>query len=150
MKRLAKQDLVEAWISSEYDQLGLALQKPLEVEHTYRGPQFGHSSTFAYVRLRCEPAPELAFTVEAWPPADVEQQEWEQFCDGIAVAMVNGLMCAPEVPHSRVHVTLAEARCDGMMSNRSSFYRATRGALDTLLTHGSWAWDLPFPEQLSG
>lgn len=141
--KLSKTALMEAWISSEFDARGLALQRAIQVEYEYHGPQFGATAVFAYVRFHCEPADELTFEVDAWPPTDVEEDEWEQFCEGMGVALIDGLMCAPQVHHSRVRVVLRQARCDGMMSNRKAFYRAARGAMQALVDNGSWAWDLP-------
>jgi len=47
------------------------LVKPCSVEYEHQGKQWGHPSTFAYVRFECLPAEALSLEVSATWPADL-------------------------------------------------------------------------------
>jgi hypothetical protein len=102
------------------------------VQHEYRGKQFGHPSTYAFVRFECAPADDLSFESRAsWPSTvlhDEQTQVEQAIAESVADALLSGLY-----QHSGCAVTLADVRWDDVCSGVASFMRATNFAMQDLL-----------------
>jgi hypothetical protein len=102
------------------------------VEHEYRGEQFGHPSTYAFVRFYCAPSDGLRFeSTAAWPStvSNTEQTLFERaIAEGVADALLSGTY-----QHSGCVLTLIEIRYDEVCSSEVAFMRATAAAMQVLL-----------------
>ncbi len=110
----------------------LRLVAPCTVEHEFKAKQFGHPSTYAFVRFECRPAEDLTFEMAApWPP-----EHTADYCqllhDAMSAAMVDVLV-ASEEPHTGCSLSCIEVRWDEVSSSERSFYHATRAAMIALL-----------------
>jgi hypothetical protein len=108
------------------------LALPKNVQYEFRG-QFGHPSSYASVRLGCIPADDLSFSVcAAWPATVTEDYQAElelAIAESIADSLLDGLY-----QHTGCALTLSDVRYDEIGSSAASFMRATKGAIEELLT----------------
>jgi hypothetical protein len=119
------------------------LASTTHVEHEYRGGQWGHHSTYAFVRFECSPADDLIFESRAsWPSTvyESEQAELERaVAETVADALLSGLY-----QHSGCIVTLVEVRYDDVCSSVASFMIATESAVKDLLAA---KWTIIFKDE---
>jgi hypothetical protein len=110
------------------------LESVRTVQHEFRG-QFGHPSSYAYVRFECAPADDLSFEARvSWPPSALG--EGPRFERVIAESVADELL-AGVYQHSGCAVTLVEIRYDEVGSSEAAFMRAAKAAMQDLLG-GDW------------
>ena len=129
--------IVETWMAKKLAGGRRRLRAPTVVDFTYRGPQWGHPSNFAGVKLRCEPAAEFGFQSVAQLPPVLTDVYFAQ----IAVAVRGGTLDAlvgTDYPGLGVSITLTEVEWDDVMSSEVAFARAGRGAAAKLLAEAAW------------
>jgi hypothetical protein len=101
------------------------------VQHEFRG-QYGHPSSYAFVRFECVPAEDLSLEVRtSWPstvPEDYRTKLERTIAESVADVLLDGLY-----QHTGCAVTLIEVRYDELGSSEVSFMRATRSAMQDLL-----------------
>lgn len=122
------------------------LEESLIVEQEYRR-QFGHPSSYAYVKFKSEPAETLTFNSSAdWngnlSAAYIVAME-RAVCEGI----VDGLFAASIYPYRGCALTLCQVKWDDIGSSEAAFYRATKEAMIQLIENGKWkirtkAWQI--------
>jgi hypothetical protein len=94
------------------------LESVRTVQHEFRG-QFGHPSSYAYVRFECAPADDLSFEARvSWPPSALG--EGPRFERVIAESVADELL-AGVYQHSGCAVTLVEVRYDEVGSSEAAF-----------------------------
>jgi len=100
------------------------------IEHEFRG-QFGHSSSYAYVRFECIPADDLSFEVRAsWPSTVTNDTKLE-----LAVAEgVADVLLADVYQHSGCRIVLVDVRYDEIGSSEAAFLKAATLAMRSLLS----------------
>jgi hypothetical protein len=102
------------------------------VEYEYRGAQYGHPSTYAFVRFECAPADKLSFQARtSWPSAVSDDY-------GIALELaiaegVADVLLDDTYQHSGCAVTLVEIRYDEICNSERAFMIAAKGAMQHLL-----------------
>jgi hypothetical protein len=101
------------------------------VQHEFRG-QYGHPSSYAFVRFECVPADDLSLEVSASWPATVSEDDRTVFevtiAESVADLLLDGLY-----QHTGCALTLAEVRYDEIGSSEVAFMKATRSAIQDLL-----------------
>jgi hypothetical protein len=120
---------------------GRRLVTPCTVEHEYQGKQWGHPSTYAFVRFECAPAQELVFEMLGeWPP-HLTADYCRHLHDAMSAAIVDVLV-ATDDPHTGCSLNCSEVKWDDVTSSEQSFYRATKAAM-TALREREWspAWN---------
>ncbi|WP_284620789.1 hypothetical protein [Aquabacterium humicola] len=111
---------------------------PVEVEFEFKG-QFGHPSSYAYVRLRAEPADELAFSASVAWPEEFDQEYARRIQDTVAEAIVDGLLGREnEYPYRGCSVQLIGFRWDSVGGSERAVHRATVKAVELLRANASW------------
>jgi hypothetical protein len=113
------------------------LDAPCSIEHEYRGKQWGHPSTYAFVRFECTPANDLVFKMGTTWPVHLEADYCRRLQDAMCAAIVDGLV-GTEVPHVGCSLICTEVKWDDVASSEMSFYRATRAAM-TALCERKWS-----------
>jgi hypothetical protein len=135
---LALDDLLATWRRCKTRFTGRRLDAPCSVEHEYQGKQWGHPSTYAFVRFECAPAQSLVFEMRVqWPPhltADYRRLLEE----AIGAAIVDALVAADR-PHIGCSLTCTHVKWDDVASSEFAFYRATRAAMTTLRDSEKWS-----------
>jgi len=105
------------------------------VEYEFRG-QFGHPSSYAFVRFECATADDLSFQVRAsWPPT-VSEGDRTRVELGIAEAVADTLL-EGIYQYSGCAIVLVDVRWDDVGSSVAAFMRATKSAMQQLLA-GDW------------
>jgi hypothetical protein len=107
------------------------LRSSQAVQDEFRG-QFGHPSSFAFVRFECAPADDLSFEIRAaWPSTVSEGDRTDVelgIAEGIADVLLDGLY-----QHSGCTIVLLEVRWDDVGSSVAAFMKATRSAMRHLI-----------------
>ncbi|HLJ87057.1 MAG TPA: hypothetical protein VKZ53_09540 [Candidatus Angelobacter sp.] len=117
------------------------LVSPMAVQHEFCR-QFGHPSSYAFVRLECVPADDLSFEVRALWPLTVSKEERMECERAIAESIGDMLLDGP-YPHSGCALALVEVGYDAIGSSVYAFMQAARSALQDLLAA---KWNLvPLP-----
>jgi hypothetical protein len=115
-----------------------ALESPHEVEYEFKG-RYGHPSSYAYVKLRAEPATELGFAVAVEWPEEFDAEYAERIQNAVGEAVVDGLISAPNTyPYRGCHVQLIGFRWDRVGGSEAAVARATSKAIELLREHGRW------------
>lgn len=111
------------------------LAAPQTIQYEFRR-QFGHPSSYAFVRFDCRPADDLSFEACAAWPATVSESEQSGLEQAIAEAIADVLL-AGLYQHSGCALRLIEVRYDAVGSSQASFMEATKRAMQELLD-GGW------------
>ena len=105
------------------------------VEREFR-VQFGHPSSYAFVRFECAPADDLTFQARASWPSTVSEGERTHVELGIAEALADTLL-EGVYQHSGCAIVLVDVRWDDVGSSVAAFMRATKSAMQQLVA-GDW------------
>jgi hypothetical protein len=111
------------------------LRSSQAVEYEFRG-QFGHPSSYAFVRFECAPADDLSFQVRASWPTTVSEGDRTHVELGIAEGVADMLL-EGVYQHSGCAVVLVDVRWDDVGSSVAAFMRATKSAMQQLVA-GDW------------
>lgn len=114
------------------------LSAPLEVSHEFRGPQAGHPSNYASVRILADPADDLAVECTASLPESVTVAGRDSLLRAIESAAVDEMVAAEWYPFSGCRLIVRDIGWDDVMSSEVALYKATRGALARLRREGAW------------
>jgi hypothetical protein len=112
------------------------LVAPCTVEHEFQGKQWGHPSTYAYVRFECAPAEQLAFEMRSGWPRQLTADYCQRLHDAMSAAIVDVLV-ATDDPHTGCSLSCVDVKWDDVTSSEQAFYRATRAAM-TALCEQEW------------
>jgi hypothetical protein len=127
-------EILSVWRQWKSRSVGRRLAAPCMVEHEYQGKQWGHPSTYAFVRFECMPAQELVFEMRAkWPP-HLTPEYRRLLHQAMAAAIVDGLV-ATDDPRTGCSVSCIDVKWDDVTSSERAFYRATRAAMTALCEH---------------
>ncbi len=111
-----------------------------EVEFEFKG-RYGHPSSYAYVKLRAEPATELSFTVSVEWPDEFDAEYAVRIQDTVAEAVVDGLIASPNTsPYRGCHVQLVGFRWDSVGGSEVAVARATSKAIELLREQAQWSF----------
>ena len=115
------------------------LDAPCSVEFEYQDKQFGHASTFAFVRFDCVPSENLSVEMRARWPANLATDYCRLVEDAIRAAIVDVLV-AVDVPFVGVAITCIDVKWDDITSSEVAFYRAAKGAMTSLRDQHTWSF----------
>ena len=133
-------ELLDGWRQSKRRSRPRRLGAPVSVEHEYQGKQWGHPSTYAFVRFECRPADDLTFELQGdWPP-QLDADYRRLLLNAMSAAIIDVLVANANPPHTGCAVTCTEVRWDDITSSEMAFYRATRAAMTTLLEQHDSSW----------
>jgi hypothetical protein len=133
--RLKQTELATLQIEAKLSRNYYRLVAPTSVEHELRR-QFGHPSSYAFVRFECVPGDELIFEAVASWPESVSPSYGAALDRMIAEGVADGLL-DDVYPHSGCTVTLVETRYDEIGSSEAAFLWAATRAMTTL-KEGKW------------
>src|SRR3954465_11767206 len=91
------------------------LRQPITVEYEFKG-QFGHPSSYAFVRFECQPAEKLSFQSTAVWPEDLTADWVSGLEAAICQAIVDGLVCSSDMPFVGCSLNLVEIKYDEISS----------------------------------
>jgi hypothetical protein len=133
-------EAVDRWRQSKSRGRSKRLDAPCSRQHEYRGRQFGHPSTYAFVRFDCVPADSFAFETRAAWPNSLSPNYCALLEAAMAAAIVDALLAGVEDPHTGCRLTCVEVKWDEVASSERAFYRATREAMISLRDEATWSW----------
>jgi hypothetical protein len=133
--------IVGGWREWKSRIVGRRLVTACAVEHEYQGKQWGHPSTYAFVRFECAPAEDLLFEMRGAWPSHLTPDYCRLLRDAMSAAIVDVLL-ATDDPHRGCSLHCTEVRWDDVASSERAFYRATREAM-TVLREREWS---PMPK----
>jgi hypothetical protein len=107
------------------------LASSVTIESEFRG-QWGHPSSYAFVRLECVPADDLSFESHAKWPSTVSDNYRAELEQSIAESVADELL-SDVYQHSGCAVALVEVGFDDVGSSVAAFMRATKSAMKDLL-----------------
>jgi len=108
------------------------LSSAKSIEHEFRG-QFGHPTSYAFVRFDCAPDDELSFEARALWPTNVPEEYRRELELAIAEAIADALLVGV-YPHTGCALTLVEVRYNEIGSSVAAFMEATKSAMVQLIT----------------
>jgi len=111
------------------------LRSSQTIEYEFRG-QFGHPSSYAFVRFECAPADDLSFQVRASWPSTVSEGDRTHVELGIAEAVAD-ILLEGVYQQSCCAIVLVDVRWDDVGSSVAAFMRATKSAMQQLVA-GDW------------
>jgi hypothetical protein len=111
------------------------LRSSQAVEYEFRG-QFGHPSSYAFVRFECAPADDLSFQVRASWPTTVSEGDRAHVELGIAEGVAD-ILLEGVYQHSGCAIVLVDVRWDDVGSSVAAFMGATKSAMQQLVA-GEW------------
>ena len=111
------------------------LASSVTVDHEFRG-QFGHPSSYAYIRFECAPADDLSFESRASWPSTVSEGDRAQVELAVAEAIADTLLKGV-YQHSGCAIVLVDVRWDDVGSSEAAFMKATESAMQQLVA-GHW------------
>ena len=128
--------LLHRWVTGKLTRAFRRLRAPVAVEFEFRR-QFGHPSSYAYVRLQATPADRLSFESNALWPGDVSPDEARHFERAVVEGLIDVLFAALE-PHRGCSVTLTAVRHDAVGSSFAAFHAAAVKAAERLVQEAAW------------
>lgn len=115
------------------------LKESVMLEYEFKGAQFGHPSTYAFVRFEIVPSEELCFdSIIDWTPHTFSDGSAELHEVLICEAIVDGLVCNSTTPYSGCSLKLIDIKYDEVSSSPAAFYKATKAVLAELIKIGKW------------
>src|SRR6266536_1781716 len=78
-----EREIIERWLEDKLGGSRRRLRAPGAAEFTYQGPQWGHPSNFAAVKMRCEPSDALTFRSVAVAPPAISEAYFEKILAAI-------------------------------------------------------------------
>ncbi len=127
-----EREIIERWLEDKLGGSRRRLRAPGAAEFTYQGPQWGHPSNFAAVKMRCEPSDALTFRSVAVAPPAISEAYFEKILAAIRGGILDAIL-ATDHPALGMSVTLTEIGWDDGMSSEVAFARArsrSRGQAD--------------------
>jgi hypothetical protein len=114
------------------------LTTPMEVEFEFKG-RLGHPSSYAYVKVRVEPAEELSFDALVTWPEEFDQEYTRRIQDSVAEAVIDGLLGREDdYPYRGCSVHLVGFRWDPVGGSERAVRRATVKAIELLRVGAKW------------
>lgn len=135
---LSQREILETWQRGKSERQFYRLTSEVEGAFEYRGPQFGHPSNYASIRIHA--APSSVFNLDSaviYPPS-VSTTYASQLLLAIGRAAVDEFFAAGWYPYRGCSLTALEVGWDEIMSSEVAIYLAARGALSDLRRLGSW------------
>jgi hypothetical protein len=139
IRTLRFEEMMDSWRHCKDRFTGRRLDANATVEHEYQGKQWGHPSTYAFVRFDCVPADGLSFEMRAqWPPHLTG--DYTPLLERAMCAAVVDVLVAADDPHVGCAITCTDVRWDDVTSSERAFYRATRAAMTALREQHKWSF----------
>ncbi len=130
--------LVSNWQQSKPRSTALRLAEPCLKEQEYKRDQFGHPSSYAFVRFECLPADSLSFEMDTAWPGHLTPEYSRLLEHAISAAIVDVLLASSADAHRGCSLKCVEVRWDDVCSSEVAFYRATRATMTKLLNEEKW------------
>lgn len=138
--RMNQEQLLASWRQFKSRTASKRLVEPYSAEYEYQGPQFGHPSTYAFVRFDCQPAEHLSFEMGAAWPGHLGRDYTVRLEDAMGAAITDLLVASSEHPLLGCSLKCVEVRWNDIGSSEIAFYRATSIAMAKLRDEGSWSF----------
>jgi hypothetical protein len=131
-----EREIIESWLEDKLGGSRRRLRAPGAAEFTYQGPQWGHPSNFAAVKMRSDPPMRSLSGPSPWrrplSPKRISRRSSRRFAAGSSTRFL------PLITQLGMSVTLTEIGWDDVMSSEVAFARAARGAAGKLIAEGEW------------
>ena len=135
---LRERDILDSWQAAKLTRRFYRLTTEIVAAFEFRGPQFGHPSNYAAIKVIAAPSDEFSLDSAAVYPPSVPHQEANQLLLAVGLAAVDELFVADWYPYRGCKVTVQEVGWHEIMSSEMAMYRAARGAFSELRRDGQW------------
>jgi hypothetical protein len=130
--------MLEAWHAGKLSRQFFRLTSEFVVAFEFRGPQPGHPSNYASIKIVAAPAGEFSLASTAIYPPSLPAAYTELLLLAVARAAVDELFAADWYPYRGCSLAVQAVGWDEVMSSEFAVYRASRGALSVLRQQGQW------------
>lgn len=137
---LTEREIFEAWEEGKGDRQFRRLTSERAVAFEYRGPQVGHPSNYAAIKMLATPADKFSLASVASYPASVSPPYAKKLLLAVGRAVADELFAADWYPYRGCQLVVQEVGWDEVMSSEVAIYRAARGALSELRREGQWTF----------
>src|SRR5215468_4394737 len=114
---LSRREILDAWMRGKADRQFYRLASETEVAFEYRGPQYGHPSNYAAVRILAKPSSEFSLDSSAVFPPSMSATYADQLLIAVGRAAIDELFAAGWYPYSGCVLTVREVGWDEVMSS---------------------------------
>ena len=135
---LSQREILDAWERGKSDRQFYRLTAEAEVAFEYRGPQFGHPSNYASVRIFATPSADFSLDSIAIYPSSISASYADQLLVAFSRAAIDELFAADWYPYRGCALLVRHVGWDEIMSSEVAIYRAARGALSDLRRVHPW------------
>ena len=135
---LKEDDLLNAWRAGKTNRQFYRLTSEMVAAFEYRGPQFGHPSNYAAIKMVSTPSNDFSLESMVIYPPSVQPPYAKQLLLAVGRAAVDELFAAGWYPYRGCKLVVQEVGWDEIMSSEVAIYRAARGALSKLREDGQW------------
>jgi hypothetical protein len=136
---LRESDILDAWRDEKTSRPFYRLTSEMVAAFEFRGPQFGHPSNYAAIKMVATPANEFSLDSVVLYPPSVSPSYAKKLLLAVGRAAVDELFTAAWYPYRGCKLTVQEVGWDDIMSSEVAMYRAARGALSKLRQEGQWS-----------
>ena len=135
---IRERELLEAWHEGETGRHFYRLEAEMAAAFEYRGPQPGHPSNYAAIRIVATPSAELCLESAAVYPASISEPYARRLLLAVGRAAVDEFFALAGKHPYRCRLVVREVGWDEVMSSEVAIYRAARGALAKIRQEGTW------------
>jgi len=136
---MREDELIDSWGKQKRSHNYRRLVAACEAEFEFRG-QFGHPSSYAYVKFLAEPADELSLEFGVDWPREFDEVYARRIRHSIAEAIVDVLLSKPAGMACRgCKLRLTAFRWDTIGGSERAVYRASAKAMEQLCEQAHWA-----------
>ena len=135
---LTERDILDAWRAGKTRQPFYRLTSEIVAAFEYRGPQFGHPSNYAAIKMVAAPSDEFSLDSAVIYPPSLSLSYAKQLLVAVGRAVIDELFTATWYAHRGCKLTVQEVGWDDIMSSEVAIYRAARGALSKVRQEGQW------------
>ena len=136
---LREQELLKAWHEGKASRRFYRLEAEIAAAFEYRGPQPGHPSNYAAIRIVATPAAELCLESAAVYPASISVPYARKLLLAVGRAVVDEFFAsAGDHSYRGCRLIVQEIGWDDVMSSEVAIYRAARGTLAKIRQEGTW------------
>ena len=108
---IAQRDILQEWGRGKASDHGYRLRAEITVEFEYRGPQFGHPSNYASIKILATPASELHLESSAVYPASVTEEYAKDLLIAVGRAAVEELFATGWYAYRGCKLVVREVAC---------------------------------------
>ena len=134
---MTERELIENWVEQKRSRNFRRLRAGRIAEFEFLGPEYGHPSSYGYVKINARPNEDLAVEFDIEWPAEFDATYTKRIRRSIGEAIVDALF-STQYPHRGCRLRLIDFKWDAVGSSEVAVYVATLKAIQRLMVEGEW------------